>query len=172
MTMQEQGFYDIYGVWHVPFWQRPWFVWISIGFVLCILILLSWYLIKKYRTRNKKQIPYWQDAVNKLTILKQQNIATVEQGSKFYAQLTTILRYYLQNRYGFDMRGKTDDETIRILEDKQFDPRSLEQLKPIFHGGLYIKFANAQAIQQQIEKDLHAAQDFIKSSLKQEGPNK
>ena len=163
--MQEQGFYDIYGMWYVPFWQRTWFVWTGAIIAAGIAILLGWYVIKWYRTRNKQRVPYWQAALNELAALKQHNVATVEQGSAFYAQLTALLKQYLQQRYGFDVRSKTDDETIAVLERAQFNPQYLSQLKTILQGGLYIKFANVQAAQQQIEKDLLSAVHFIKTTI-------
>jgi hypothetical protein len=165
MNMQEQGFYDIYGMWYVPFWQRPWFLWTGVVIGVGIATLISWYVIRRYRARNKQRIPYWQEALNALGALKQQNIATVAQGSKFYAQLTVLLKQYLQQRYGFDVRGKTDDETIAVLERAQFNPQYLSQLKAILQGGLYIKFANMQAAQQQIEKDLTSAVNFVKTTI-------
>ena len=165
MSMQEQGFYDIYGVWYVPFWQRPLFFWISVGLIVLLLGLVVWYLITKYRAQKKENIPYWQQSLNQLASLKQGNVATVTQGSLFYAQLTAILKQYMQVRYGFDARGKTDDEVIAMLEHKQFNPQYLNQLKTMFQGSLYIKFANVQAAQQQIEKDLDDAVNFIKNNM-------
>lgn len=163
--MQEQGFYDIYSTWYVPFWQRPWFFWTCIGLAVITVVLISWYLIKTYRARKKVAVPYWQEALNQLETLKQRNVATVAQGSVFYAKLTIILKQYIQQRYGFDVCGKTDDETIVLLERMQFNPSKLDQLKPLLQGSLYIKFANAQAAQQQIEKDLQDAVNFIKNNM-------
>jgi hypothetical protein len=165
MNMQEQGFYDIYGMWHVPFWQKSWFLWSGIGLGVSLLSFITWYLVKKYRARKKVDLPYWQEALNQLVTLKQRNIANVEQGSLFYTHLTAILKHYIQLRYGFDVRGKTDAETIAVLERAQFDPSKLNQLKPILQGSLYVKFANAQAVQQQIEKDLQDTVDFIKKNM-------
>jgi hypothetical protein len=163
-AMNAQGLYDIYGVWYVPVWYRPWFLWTVVGIGMVLFFLCAWYLIKRYRRKKKEEVPYWRVYVEQLSTLKQQNVATVERGRVFYGILTPLLKQYLHQRYGYDVTRRTDDETVTFLEQQQFNPQYLAQLKEIFQGGVYIKFANAQAVQQQIEKDLENSIRFINNS--------
>ncbi len=163
--MNEFGLYEIYGLSYIPFWQRLWFFWVSIcaGVILCILIIVvfgCWY----FRRKKNDVKSYWQDMLIKLNELKKNNVATVAQGSVFYARLTHVLKEYIQMRYQLEVRGRTDTEVLAILEAAQFDPQLLTIVRQILQGGEYIKFANVTAVQHQIEQDLQSSIDFIEAT--------
>lgn len=166
-NLQDQ-LYDIYGVWYVPFWQRPWFYWsmLSVGFVG--ISILVWMFIKKYYgQKSVEQIPYWQQALDQLHLLRQHNVATAEHGQKFYLTLTIILKNYMQERYAYDVRSKTDAEVLAYLKEMNFDKTLYNELEQVFQGSVFIKFANTQAMQSQIEQDLLRSQAFIHNTLPQ-----
>src|SRR5262245_58915521 len=133
--MEAQGFYDIYGICHVPIWQRAWFYWTNV-LILCLAVcLVIGYLVMLYRRRLKRiQMPYWQKMINELQELQQQKLSTREQSSRLYTYLTQVLKEYLHQRYHYDLIGKTDAETLIILEKSRFDRTKLEHLKTIFEG--------------------------------------
>lgn len=162
----EQKLHDIYDVWHTPFWQRPWFYWsmyVLMGMVFVIIVGIA---IKIYRVRKKNvSIAPWDAALQALALLQQKKITTIEQGSDLYAKLTQILKKYLHQRYGFDIASKTDDEVIVYLEQNSFDPLLLCDIREIFEGSVYIKFAHEQVMQERIEKDLERSSAFVKATL-------
>lgn len=158
------GLYDIYGHWHVPFWQtRAFYVIISL-IIFLILSLIAWYLIKRYWAR-KPQMPIWDEVLHELYDLKKRNIATAEQGKEFYCVLTMSLKKYVHGRYGLDGLHKTDDEFVQFLQKNTFAPELLVILQEIFSGSTIIKFANAHAIQETIEKDLNSSITFVKQTI-------
>lgn len=163
--MNELGLYEIYGLSYVPFWQRSWFFWGSICATVILCILIIFISIRWYFRRKKNDIrSYWQDMLIKLNELKKNNVATVAQGSLFYARLTHVLKEYIQMRYQLEVRGRTDTEVLAVLEGAQFDPQLLAIVRQILQGGEYIKFANVAAVQQQIEKDLQSSIAFIEAT--------
>lgn len=162
--MTEQGLFDIYEQWHVPFWQTSLFYFICAFVCLMIVGVLIYYIIKHYRSKRVMLSP-WDQALHDLIHLKQDNIATSAQGKQFYCILTAILKKYVHQRYGFDeheVSSKTDQEFIQYLYEKKFPQELAEQLQTIFMGSMVVKFANVQAIQDQIEKDLALAISFVK----------
>jgi len=162
----EQKLHDIYDVWHVPFWQRPWFYWSVYLFLIIALIILIVIVINHYRSRKKMvAITAWDAALQSLDLLQQQKVTTIEQGGNLYATLTQLLKKYLHQRYGFDIESKTDDEVIVYLEKNGFDPLLLDDIREIFEGSVYIKFAHVQVMQEHIEKDLTRSIAFIKATL-------
>jgi hypothetical protein len=158
------GLYDIYGHWHVPFWQTRTFYFI-IGLIIFIIIsVIAWYLIKKYLTR-KPHMPIWDEVLYELHDLKKRNIATTDQGKEFYCALTMSLKKYVHGRYELDCLHKTDDELMQFLQKNSFAPELLITLQEIFAGSTVIKFANAQAMQETIEKDLNSSITFVKQTI-------
>lgn len=162
----EQKLHDIYDVWHVPFWQRPWFYWSVYSCICMLLLLVIGIIIFTYRSRKKKiAITPWDEALQSLTVLQQQPVVTIEQGGNLYAALTQLLKKYLHQRYGFDIESKTDEEVIVYLEQNNFDPLLLVDIREIFEGSVYIKFAHVQVMQEHIEKDLKCSRAFIKATI-------
>jgi len=162
----EQKLHDIYDVWHVPFWQRPWFYWSVYACIFVMLLLVICIVIFMYRSRKKKiAITAWDAALQSLTVLQEQPVVTIEQGGNLYAALTQLLKKYLHQRYGFDIESKTDDEVIVYLEQSNFDPLLFADIREIFEGSVYIKFAHVHVMQEHIEKDLKRSDAFIKATI-------
>ncbi len=163
---EETGLYENYGIWHIPFWQTTTF-YIIIGIVVSLLfIFLLWFIIRKYCIgKGKQNIPTWAVALRKLEELKKQNIATVASGKMFYIATTAILKQYLEQRYGFDLQGKTDTEVINYLKRENASSELVQDIESIFAGSEMIKFANMQAAQEQINNDFECSIAIIKRTI-------
>jgi len=162
----EEKLHDIYDVWHVPFWQRSWFFWSVSACMIIMLIIIIGIVIKQYRFRKKNMVVTpWDAALQSLILLQQEKVMTIEQGGNLYAAITQILKKYLHQRYGFDIASKTDDEVIVYLEQNKFDSLLLCDIREIFEGSVYIKFAYVKVMQERIEKDLERSIAFIKATL-------
>jgi hypothetical protein len=164
--MNEQGLYDIYDVWHQPWWQKPFVFLILIIVVLLILLVTIWYLFKRYRLNmfNRKKTP-WQQALDDLDVLRRHNKTDVLHGKEFYLRVTEILKHYIQGRYKLDVQGKTDNECIMYLETTDVPRDLVADLRAIFQGSEMIKFANAQAAQDQIEQDFVRSKNMIQRTM-------
>lgn len=151
---EKTGLYENYGLWHVPFWQTQKFkmamqICLSLV-VLCVIVLL----IKKYLAyRKRKKLPIWDQVLLELTYLKKEHKVDVAHGKEFYATVSAVLKKYFHDRFDYDIIGKTDDEVVEYLKNHHKDELILEEIKAVLQGGVIIKFANAQAAQEQIEHD-------------------
>lgn len=155
MKLNEQtGLYENYGTWHVPIWQTESF---KLKVVIIVAILITGIiiiLVKKYLAyRKRKKLPSWEQALLELALLKKEHTISIEYGKEFYIRISSVLKKYLSERFGYDLIGSSDQETIKYLEKEHFDTNLLEHIKTILQGGETIKFANAQAAQEQIEHD-------------------
>jgi len=162
--MNEHGLYAIYDAWHVPFWQTKTFFMLLLTIGLLILCVLIGLVIKRYRSLKIVLSP-WEHALLRLESLKKNNQATADKGKEFYGTLTSVLKRYLHERYGLDKHEKTDEEFLRYLEKKEFSSDFLVDLHLIFSGSTTIKFANMQAIQTQIDRDLALAISFVSRTI-------
>ncbi|MFC1842477.1 DUF4381 family protein [Candidatus Dependentiae bacterium] len=156
----------IYGLWHKPFWQTTLFYGL-LGFVfVCIVCILLWLFIRRYKKR-KAQKTSWQKALFELENL--QKIFAEEKISSqgFYLSLTEIIKKYLFNRFGYDLFGYTDWEVIKFLEDKKFNKNLLENIAHMFESMQVVKFAAKSAAKEMIKKDLQRSFDLVKKTVPQ-----
>lgn len=163
---EKTGLYENYGLWHVPFWQTREFrmaIYLCLGLlVVCILIVG----IIKYRAyRKRKKLPLWDQALLELAQLKKDHKIDILHGKEFYTTICAVLKKYFHGRFGYEVIGKTDDEVIEYLKNHYQDERMFEDIKSIFQGGVIIKFANAQAAQEQIEGDYSRAVAIIRRTI-------
>ena len=156
--------YDIYGKWHVPFWQKTPFI---IGaWALGIVILLAClYWVLRLIFRKKRQVKPWKWAQKELDNLWKKRGFTREDGKRFYSRLTEIIKTYLEKRYGYKVRSATDIELLAYLQERNFAPELRNDLVRIFEGAQEIKFANLDAIPEQMERDFKLCKTFIKKTI-------
>ncbi len=163
--MNEHGLYDIYGMWHVPFWQTQTFMRLMGLLFVTALCILVWFIAKRLRTTTKP-LTAREQALRALQQLEQSSM-TVQNAKEFYFQLTMILKKYLSAAYGYALTDKTDTESITYLTDHTFEPNKLEEVRTVFSGIQVIKFANAQAAQEQMVRDLNTCKSIIEWTQKQ-----
>lgn len=152
-----QQLYDIYPLWHVPFWQTTFFYGLVIFFIAAAIVSVVYYFWKKHRSKIRPMRPAWERALGELRALEQKKIITKEDGKEFYFALTNIIKRYMHERYHMPVVGKTDDEFIAYLKESNQLPEFIEILHDIAQGCLYIKFANEQAMQDQIARHVAAS---------------
>ena len=110
-------------------------------------------------------MPLWDQALLELTQLKKEHKVDAVHGKEFYLTVSALLKRYLHERFGYDLIGKTDAEVVDHLQQHHFDEHIIEEVKVLLHGGVVIKFANAQAAQEQIEHDYLRAVAIIQRTI-------
>ncbi|MGB8366920.1 MAG: hypothetical protein WCD44_01035 [Candidatus Babeliales bacterium] len=170
---EKTGLYNNYDIWHKPFWQTTTFYWAMIAVATLIFIVICYFLIKKYFSYKKKKIlPTWQRLLQELESQWTIGLIKPEQSKKFYHLVTAILKNYLQDQFNFSLHSKTDDEVIAYLAQKEeITQKVLENIQTVFKGSILIKFANEQAIQEQIEHDYKRTITLINEMQKEREGN-
>lgn len=85
-------------------------------------------------------------------------------GKEFYLAVSDIIKRYLHARFKYDVLGMTDGEVVEYLKKHHADPVIIQDIEVVLNGGIIIKFANAQAAQEQIEQDYERVVGIIKST--------
>jgi short subunit fatty acids transporter len=160
--MNKHGLYDVYEHVHIPFWQTSYFTYSIIALCILLIGLSICYYLKR---RKKAQLPIWALSIDDIESLKRNNLARADKGKEFYSELTSILKKYLYRRFAVDSIGKTDAELIRYLNAQKFSVDLTQELQEIFSGVTIIKFANVQAAQEQIDRDIQRSIMFIKKTV-------
>lgn len=152
---------DIYDFYQVPFWQTTWFA-VSMAVLFVGICVLSYYLIT---LRRKRVLKPWQVALQKLQALSVDECVTKQDFKKVYFEITVILKYYLQQRYGWNILDKTDDELVLYLTKQKFDELMLTGLTKLLSGATWIKYANQVALKTQVTTDLLMVISFIQKTI-------
>ncbi|HSC25036.1 MAG TPA: hypothetical protein VLB80_02340 [Candidatus Babeliales bacterium] len=163
---EKTGLYENYGLWHVPFWQTQKFQ-LAVEIFACLVVLCSaFFLIRKYmQYRKRKKLVLWDQALLELSYLKRDQKVDVAHGKEFYLTVSVLLKKYFQDRFGYDLVSKTDDEAVQYLQEHYTDLHGVEEIKKLLQGSEIIKFANAQAAQEQIEHDYLCATAIITRTI-------
>ena len=164
---EKTGLYGNYGLWHVPFWQTQKFqLMLEISGLVVALIVIVIFIRKYLAYRARKKLSPWDQALLNLRALKSDNKISVEHGKEFYLAVSALLKKYLHDRFGYDVLGKTDAEVVRYLQEHHdTDQQLIEEINLLLKGGIIIKFANAQAVQGQIEHDYVRAVGIIQRTI-------
>lgn len=165
MDAQQLELYDIYSLWHIPFWQRDWFKMLVALVVLIIGLLCAWYVYKRFFKKKPAPIPAWQKALQELEQLKEYSIETKDHGKQFYFHITDILKRYIAARFNLNIQAKTDEELVAYLQNQEVLPLVKDGIKDIAQGCVYIKFANQHAMQEQIKRHLSLGFDLVKQTI-------
>jgi len=163
---EKTGLYENYGLWHVPFWQTKKFL-IAVEICACVVLVIAVVLLVRMyvRYKKRKKLSAWDQALYDLNVLKTDQKIRVACGKEFYSALGGIVKTYLSERFAYDVLGKTDAEVVNYLQNNHADQIIIDDIKAIAQGSEIIKFANAQAAQEQINRDYERVIAIINRTL-------
>ncbi len=163
---EKTGLYENYGLWHVPFWQTEKFqLMVKVSCAVLVLFVIALLIKKYYDYQKRKKRSVWDQALFDLYQLKNDHKISAEHGKEFYLVVSAVLKKYLYQRFDYDVVGKTDSEVLHYLKECNADKDILVELEILLQGGVIIKFANAQAAQEQVENDYMRAIAIIQRTI-------
>lgn len=154
----ETDLLEIYDFYEAPWWQEPWIL-ACLGIAVLAGTLLTWYLLKR-----KKTLAPWDKALEELNMLKPEFFQRKDEFKQFYFLLTSIVKNYVDTRYNWYTKAKTDEELINWLEHEHPTHPCTSIMKTMVENVLLIKFANVDAIKSQALQDKQAIIDLIKKT--------
>jgi len=162
--MDVQGLYEIYDFWHEPFWQTIWFKALMISAftgLLFAILFFAWLLLRL----RKKSKSLWEVALARVAVIRERDLDNPEVRRAVYVELTSLLKEYCVNRYGWQVGGLTDRECIIFLHDKHVDLRMQEAFERIACGGESIKFAHESVNRDRVLADCALCKDFFCATI-------
>lgn len=158
--MNERGLYDIYSVWHVPFWKTKIF-YISIYVVIaCIVLAVMFAVYRWYRSRSVA-LSLW----DKATVEVQTLLVKQESVSDLYAQLTHILKRYISERYGCNLHADTDVEFLISIKTLPIPAEVYADIESILEGATEIKFSNISVARAKLEDAVARTRNCIQRTI-------
>ncbi len=158
---QPEVFHEIYDFYEIPFWQTTWFSILTIVGAISLILLIVYF----FMTRKKRVLPSWEIAIQQLHKINIERCINKHDFKKIYFEISTILKHYLQERFGWNIIDKTDDELMKYLQKNQFNTTLLESLKKLFLSSSFVKYADEVALKTQVEEDLKMAFKLIDQTI-------
>lgn len=125
-------------------WTDYW-VWIMVVLgALVFLVWIIWMLNRKSKTRIKSrafEIPAHVLALKKLDVLALKQLTSKDLVKEHYAELTFILREYLEKRFAIPALESTTEETLGFLKHQNFPAQISAELHDLLVQADLAKFA-------------------------------
>lgn len=146
--MKELELYDIYGTWHVPFWQTRFFLMALSAIAALLALLLGWAIYKKYY--KAKSIPLAQQLLLQLNQLRSRVITNTQDAQHAYMIMTDALKRYFQDYYAKPFTVLSDLQVQQELATHVIPYEYSEPLKKLLDESVFVKFAQEHALQEQV----------------------
>ncbi len=160
--------FDIKGPMDAPISWREVLPYILGVLGLAIIAFLTWYFIKKYKSRKteyepeKPKEPAHVIALRDLDKLKEEKLWQNDKVKLYYTRLADIVRTYLWHRYDIKTLERTTDEILNSLSNTGFTDNELfTKLEQILKTADLVKFARMKPLPEENDKNLEDAYEFV-----------
>ncbi len=172
-TVHVERFYGPKEIMDVPFAWRDWSFIFLLSTILLLWILGLLYLYIRYRDNKpvikiiklaSKILPHTQ-AMQEIDRIKAEKVWAKEDSKEYYTRLTSILRTYIEKRYGFNAMEMTSTEIIdNLLKERHNE--NFNELSDLFKTADLVKFAKYSTLINENDANLVNAIDFINQTKK------
>lgn len=169
-----QTFRDIKSVQGEPFTLKEILTYVGIGLLaLAPIAVLVWFLMqpkeKRTLTYRKPQppVPPHEIAMRRLGELEGKKLWQQGQVKAYYAELTGILRSYLEARYRIPALESVTDQILRDLQGKGVPDKQQRDLQHLLPQADLAKFAKSQPSEKENLAAMEMARAFIRNTRPQ-----
>ena len=157
--------FDIKSIVQIP--KNVWdYIQPYLGYVLILLVILVCVIIYFIRRKKKKSETYKSEpdvlAIKRLKKLKKSNYIAKDLYKKYYSELTSIIKEYMEARWNFPATKLLSDDLLEYLKkEKWLDENEIENLSGIFKTSDLAKFAKYKSTPEETKLHMEKAINFI-----------
>lgn len=162
------------GIKEVPLTFRDLLPYILGALALAALIVGLIYFLRKrkgkplaFTTPSKPQLPADEEAFERLKELENQKLWQNDQHKKYYIELTSIIRHYIERRFEIDAEELTTSEIIEKMQPLT-DESSQQYLKELLELADLVKFARMTPLPDQNDRSYKSAWAFVEKTTPRE----
>jgi len=160
LPAEELQIYDIYDMWHVPFWQRLWFKALLFGLASVVFVVLLYLLYRVIRQRSVRQKTILDRCIERMQQLKARGFHAQE-SELYYVLFTVIIKDMLYACYKQDVYSYTDQQLVDYIKTVPLSDAQKEHLARLLLAGQWSKFAQKEAISTQLKEDWQQLYDLV-----------
>lgn len=157
--------FDIKSIVQIP--KNVWdYIQPYLGYVLILLLLLVCVIIYLIRRKKKKSETHKSEpdvlAIKRLKKLKKSDYIAKDLYKKYYSELTSIIKEYMEARWNFPATKLLSDDLLEYLKkEKWIDENEIENLSVIFKISDLAKFAKYKSTPEETKLHMEKAINFI-----------
>lgn len=157
--------FDIKSIVQIP--KNVWdYIQPYLGYVLILLVILVCVIIYLIRRKKKKSETHKSEpdvlAIKRLKKLKKSNYIAKDLYKKYYSELTSIIKEYMEARWNFPATKLLSDDLLEYLKkEKWIDENEIENLSGIFKTSDLAKFAKYKPTPEETKLHMEKAINFI-----------
>lgn len=151
----------------VPSWVTSlWWLWL----LLLLAAVAVWAYFHWWRKGKnpfkpeKKRLPPYEEAMQRLQLLKAQQLWQQGQDKDYYTALTDILREYIDRRFGINAVEMTTTQIIAALRQNKETQLVNDQLQEILAVADFVKFAGQRPLADDNERSFSRAVQFVEAT--------
>lgn len=173
-TTKLDQFFPPKGIQTNPFSWKEWIPSTMLYATASLLAVLAvlFYLMRKGNSpirisfRIIRRVPAHIKAMTAIERIKETKLDITGDQKEYYTRLTDTLRIYLKERFGFSAMEMTTSEIIHRLKDE--NPTKVAELRELFETADLVKFAKFSTLENENDRNLVCAIDFINSTKTEE----
>lgn len=157
--------FDIKSIVQIP--KNVWdYIQPYLGYVLVLLVILVCVIIYFIRRNKKKSETHKSEpdvlAIKRLKKLKKSDYIAKDLYKKYYSELTSIIKEYMEARWNFPATKLLSDDLLEYLKnEKWLDENEIENLSDIFKISDLAKFAKYKPTPEETKLHMEKAINFI-----------
>lgn len=157
--------FDIKSIVQIP--KNVWdYIQPYLGYVLILLVILVCVIIYLIRRKKKKSETHKSEpdvlAIKRLKKLKKSDYIAKDLYKKYYSELTSIIKDYMEARWNFPATKLLSDDLLEYLKkEKWLDENEIENLSVIFKISDLAKFAKYKPTPEETKLHMEKAINFI-----------
>ncbi len=151
----------------IPQWVTTyWWIWV----ILLLLIATTLYYFLWWRKgknpfkQEKKRIPPYDEAMQRLQLLKERQLWQNGREKEYYTALTDILREYIDRRFNINAIEMTSSQIMESLKNNEETKLVNEQLSEILAIADFVKFAGQRPLSDDNERSFLRALNFVQAT--------
>lgn len=145
---------------------RLWWLWLLLllAALAAVAYFKWWRKGKNPLKREKKRLPPYEEAMERLHLLKAQQLWQNGREKDYYTALTDILREYIDRRFGINAVEMTSSQILDSLRHNKETTLVNEQLGEILAIADFVKFAGQHPLADDNERSFMRATDFVEAT--------
>lgn len=166
---------DIKAPFEEPFDWKWYLPYIYIGLAILVALLILWYVLKKLKERQPKEVappkpkvPAHITALASLEKIKEEAIWKENKIKEYYSEITDTIRLYIEERFKIQALELTSDEIIHVFKSQVIDTESKSKLYQMLTLSDFVKFAKQIPIEAEHTLTLNNAFDFVNGTKREE----